>query len=245
MLIKLESRLRYIQSVAEEEESPAKGTLAVINGELDFGRTDAYIQFLKLVLDYTVKVYGKQDPGWQEQLDSLYVLALKLKEDNVRFKGSTKEEFREYSGMLSGLPASGDAAPLPAIGLDIRTSDDLVPFMERCVQKIPGIVKGFLITEEDMDKNTVDICIAHDLMMSLSTLKMNKDRSMMGISRFLRYPGYHEHVADAMNVLIQAGVYAVNCSSTRERKAYAFDLQHIDSAASYASLIMERTKYVV
>ena len=85
----------------------------------------------------------------------------------------------------------------------------------------------------------------HDLMDQLSRLKMEKTGRKYDISNFLTVTGYHEHVHDALNILIQCGVYAINCSSTKERKARSFDVAEVDNKLQYAELIIKRTKHLV
>ena len=92
---------------------------------------------------------------------------------------------------------------------------NLVPVMEKYVHAGCGLGFHYEGHGEPAD-------IMHDLMDQLSRLKMEKTGRKYDISNFLTVTGYHEHVHDALNILIQCGVYAINCSSTKERKARSF-----------------------
>lgn len=230
---------RQVLQKAQEDQVPLKGTLAVIDGNLDFRNTDGFIQFMKLALDQIPKTYGKQDPKWQEYFNKLYTAAEKLKADNTRFTGYTTDEFREYCEKLSHIMETDTVPSLNVLSIDIATGDDLVPFLEEHVDK--GNTRAFYYENTEDDKKE----LMHDLMNQLSGIKFEKTQRQHDISRFLTLSGYHEHVHDALNVILAAAVYAINCSSTRKKDAYSFDTQKICNDLKYAEVIMERTAHLV
>lgn len=242
MLLRLKTRLETIQQGLKENDPEIKdymaGTLAVIEGSFDFRKTDGFIMFLKMALEYISEVYGRQDPKWASCLCRISEMADKLKDSNTRFTGCTKDEFRQYCDHVSKILDSDVDSPITAPALDITKTDDLVPFIEKHLAA--GNTLGFYYEgfgeHEDIMK---------DLMEQLSSLKLEKTSRKYNISNFLTVTGYHEHIHDALNVLIQCGVYAINCSSTRERKVYSFDTQKVHNELQYAELIIKRIKDLV
>lgn len=84
-----------------------------------------------------------------------------------------------------------------------------------------------------------------DMARQLSNLKFVKEGRDYSISWYLTKSRYHEHVHDALNILMQAAVYMMNCASTRDRDAYSFDMSHMQEQIGMAKVIMERTKNVI
>ena len=235
MLIGIEQKLDRIQ----KEQMSFKGTLAVIDGELNFRHTDGFIQFMRLALNQISKTYGKQDSKWQEYLDKIYMTAEKLKADNAKFTGYTTEAFREHCEKLSHIMDDNTAPSLNELSLDISTDDNLIPFMEKHIEK--GNTRAFYYEEvKDVEKE-----LMYDLMNQLSKIKFEKTQRKYSISRFLISSGYHEHVHDALNMILQTAVYTINCSSTKKRAAYDFDTDKIYSELKCANVIIERIKYLI
>lgn len=85
MYMNLEHRLQYIGDM------PPTGTLAVIAKELDFRKTDAFIQFLKLALDQIPNAYGTQNPEWQKRITRVYKAAERLQTAYTWFAGDTHD----------------------------------------------------------------------------------------------------------------------------------------------------------
>lgn len=243
MFIIIKNQLEYIKEDLESkrpvEEIPISGTLAVIDGSMDFRKPDGFIQFMKLALDYVSVACGKQHPKWQACLDRIYACAEKLQSAQTQFTGSTKEEFVSYCKKLSHV-MDNDMEPLKVLHFDIAKEDDLVPFMEKHTAK--GNIRGFYYEpEEDSQKE-----LMHDLMDQLSRIKFEKESARnYDISGYLTRSGYHEHVHDALNVIIGTVVYAINCSSTKKQEAYSFDTQKVYNDLRYAELIMKRTESVI
>ncbi len=241
MLIRLESKLKQIKEDLEDnipkEEIPMRGTLAVIHGEMDFSVTDGYIRFLKLALNNIRETYGEQKEEWQLQIERILNLADKLRDDNVRFTGSTKDDFTAYCGKISGI-ISAPVSSLTRPGL-AKASGDIVSFMEEQVNK--GNKLGFYYEEsEDAKAGLMD-----DLMEQLSRLKINKSGRKLDVSYFLYPPGYHEHIIDALNLLVQAAVYVINCKSTRECDAYCFDVMEVSSRLNVIENIIGNTAHLI
>lgn len=235
MLVGTKQKLQYVQ----EDQIPLKGTLAVIDGKLDFRNTDGFIQFMKMALNQIPKTYGKQAPKWQEYLDRLYTTAEKLKADNVRFTGYTTEEFKEYCEKVSHIMETDTVPSLNVLSLDIAIGNDLVSFLEKHVDK--GNTMAFYYEKtEDIKKE-----LMYDLMDQLSGIKFEKSHRQHDISRFLTLSGYHEQVHDALNIILQAAVYAINCSSTRKQDAYRFDTQKIHNDLRCAEYIIEKIAHLV
>ena len=242
MLLRLKTRLETIQQGLKDNDPEIReymsGTLAVIDGSLGFKTTDGFIKFLKMALSYIPKAYGRQDPKWASCLCRISEMADKLKDSNTRFTGCTKEDFRQYCTYVSKVLDGKVDDPMTAPTLDITKSDDLVPFIEKHLAA--GNTLGFYYEGFGEHKD-----IMKDLMEQLSGLKLEKTSRKYDISNFLTITGYHEHIHDALNILIQCGVYMINCSSTRERKAYSFDMQEVHSKLQYAELIIKRIKDLV
>lgn len=235
MLIRLQEYLDYM----EKHEWPMSGTIAVIKGKLDFSRTDGFIQFLKIALDQIPVFYGKQDDKWQKILDKIYRKAEKLQDSCVRFTGHTKEDFRKYCKMLSGIMDTDVASHLDVVSLDIAKGDDLAPIMKEHIYN--KYVTGFYYE----DSGDVSKQFMRDLMDQLSKLTFNKNHGNLDISMYLTCSNYHEHVHDALNIIMQTAVYAINCNSTKQKTAYEFDAYKIWSRLDYAESIMKRTEHVV
>lgn len=242
MLINLESRLERIQEMLEEKDSEVtdftSGTLAVIEGDFEFQKTDGFIAFLLMTLDYIPTAYGKQKQEWEECLHRIMEMAEKLMDANTRFTGSTRRDFKAYCRNLSQILKKELSEHMNVPKLTVVETLDLLPVMEKYVHD--GYRLGF-----HYEGHGEPADIMHDLIDQLSRLKMKKMSRRYNISNFLITTGYHEHVHDALNVLIQCGVYAVNCSSTKKRAVLTSDLQEIISRLQYVELIMERTEYLV
>lgn len=240
MVIRLESRLKSIQRDLKDQipldEIPIKGTLIIPSETFNFSKTDGYIRFMKTALDQIPKTYGLQNEKWLECLNSIYTAAEKLQDENTRFTGRTKEDFSEYCKSISEIK---DSRPLGTMTYDVVKSDNLVPALQKHVDV--GHITGFYYEEtEDVDKEFMN-----ELMMNLSNLKFEKSARQWDISKFLTGAGYHEHVHDALNILIGTAVYAINCSSTRDREAYNFDTQKVVNELEYAKCIMKLAEYLV
>lgn len=227
MLIRLKSQLHEI-------ENGMSGTLVVINGSMDFKKTDGYIQFMGLALGNI----GPQAKGWQECIDRVKETAGKLCDSNTRYSGGTKEDFRVYCENTSHILETGSTS-LESLTLQRERLDNLVPFMEKCIDE--GRSLGFYYgKDEDPAKGLTD-----DIMNQLNRLKFGKGDRQTDISWFLTKEGYHEHIHDALNVLLQAATYAMNCTSTRENECYDFDIMEITNRLDHAQSIIERIQYLV
>lgn len=242
MLINLESRLETIQEMLKEKDPEVtdftSGTLAVMEGDFDLHKTDGFIAFLLMTLDYIPTAYGKQEREWEECLHRIAGMAEKLRDTDTRFTGSTRRDFKTYCKSLSQILQKELIKHMDIPELIVTETLDLVPVMEKYVHD--GYRLGF---HYEVHAEPADIM--YDLMDQLSRMKMKKMSRRYDISDFLTATGYHEHVHDALNVLIQCGVYAVNCSSTKKRTVLTSDLQEVISRLQYVELIMERTKYLV
>lgn len=243
MFIGIKQRLEDIYQDRKDNipeiESLTKGTLVVIDGPLDFTKTDGYIQFMKIALDNIKAAYGTQTEKWQRYINRLYISAEKLQDSNTRFSGNTIEEFREYCETLSHVMERDTKEKLEVIHLDIMTGDDLVPFLEKHVSA--GNTRGFYYGQTEDAKNG----LMQDLMHQLSQIKFEKTSRERIISNFLTSSGYHEHVHDALNIIMSVAVYAINCSSTKKNDAYSFDTQTIHNQLKLAEIIMERVEHLV
>ena len=248
MLIRLEPRLAAIEAdftsalKADDisiKRTPVGGTLAVINGTLDFNKTDGYIQFIKIVLDQITNTYGQQDKNWQTQLDRIYTTAEKLQDKNVRFKGKTKAEFKTYCENLSHVMENETKTHLKTIGLTTVENNNLIPVLQKHVEA--GSIHGFYYTkDEDAKKGLMD-----DLMIQLNGLKFEHTPHQSDISYFLMGTGYHEHVHDVLNMLMSTAVYAVNCMSTKQASVYDFDMKRVYHELRYAEFTMKSIKDLV
>ena len=243
MLVKLESQLKNIQAMLADnvpkERIPLKGTLAVIKGNFDFCKTDGYIQFIKLAFDNITNAYGKQKKSWQECLNQIYQTAEKLQDMYTRFTGNTKENFWAYCQKLSRRMDDDGKIELKTISLEIIQTDDMVSVLEKHIAS--GNKLGFYYEEtEDIKKE-----LMYELMEQLSHLKFEKTDRNTNISYFLRNSGCHEHVHDALNLIIGTAVYAINCSSTKNQDSHIFDRQTVHQNLEYAKTIMERVKQLV
>ena len=245
MLIKLKSRLETIQEMIKEKDPEVtdytSGTLAIIEGSFDFHKTDGFITFLLMALDYIPTAYGKQEGEWEERLHRIAEMAEKLKDKDTRFTGSTKKDFEAYCRNLPRILQKEPVRPIEHIivpKLTVIETLNLVPVMEEHIHA--GHKLGFHYTGHVEPAD-----IIYDLMDQLSGLKLEKTGRKYDISNFLTTTGYHEHVHDALNILIQCGVYAINCSSTKKREARSFDVAEVDNKLQYAELIVKRIKHLV
>lgn len=235
MIVRLKDRLSRME---RDSEMRRDGTLAVIDGALDFHKTDGYIQFMKITLDRIHDAYGEQDPKWEGYLNKIYAAAEKL-QDSVTQYDKSKETFDAYCDRLSCVMES-DVEPLAVPKLDIVTSDDLTKFIKKHIKK--GNFVGFYY----MPMENTNIKLMHDLMGQLNNMKLEKSRyrDIYTVSYYLLSMGYHEHVVDALNTLLSSAVYAINCSSTREQTAYSFDTQRLHNDLRQVEFMMERIKLV-
>lgn len=222
-----------------EEDGKLKGLVAVIKGRMDFEKTDGYIQFMKMVLERVPVEYGKQYPKWQEYLDEICRTADKLQDENTRFGGHDPEGFKAYCKSVSKI-MNKEAKSLPVPYLDIKEGDDLMPFIKECLND--GNSKAFYYEPEENGKAV----LMNDLMDLLSRLKFEKSMSREhDVSHYLLSSGHHEHVHDALNTLIGTAVYAINCSSTKERDCYSFDTQKIRNELNYVKCLIERAACLI
>lgn len=250
MYINIENHLKYVRMDLDDgkpvEQLPVNGTLAVIDGQMNFRKPDGFIQFMKLVMDQIPATYGKQNPKWQEYLGKIYNMAEKLQEINTRFTGHTKEEFQAYCERVSDV-MNTDTDPLDVLHLDIVTKDNLISFMEKHVEN--DNIKGFYYKPgEDYEQvDEVQKLLMNELMHQLSGIKFEKPSGYKkyDISSRLLLSGYHEHIHDALNIILSAAVYAINCSSTKKQDVYSFDTQKIHNELKYAEMIIERMKTVI
>lgn len=235
MIVRLKDQLSRMK---RDSEMRKDGTLAVIDGVLDFHKTDGYIQFMKIALDRIDGAYGEQDPKWKECVSKIYAAAEKL-QDSVTWYDDSKESFDAYCDRLSCVMES-DVEPLSVPKLDIVTSDDLTKFIKKHIEK--GNYIGFYY----MPMENTNIKLMHDLMDQLNNMKLEKSRcrDIYTVSYYLLSVGYHEHVVDALNTLLNSAVYAINCSSTREQTAYSFDTQRLHNDLRQVEFMMERVKMV-
>lgn len=232
MYMNLEHRLQYIGDMAPT------GTLAVVDGELDFRKTDAFIQFLKLALDQIPNAYGTQNPEWQKRIARVRKAAERLQTAYTWFAGDTPEEFKEHCGRVSGI-MDEEVKPLECIPLDIHTECDTLQVIKAHVAKGHDI--GFYYPS---GVNYSKFLIK-DLADQLSRMKFSKlSCRNYDVSNFCTSFGYHEHVHDALNLLMALGVYIINCSSTREKDCYSFDTQRVHNDLRYAQSIIERIEFV-
>lgn len=232
MLIQLKSE--YMKDCASEG-----GTLAVIIGGMDFRKTDGFIQFLKLALNHVSNAYGKQDKKWQLYLDKIYGMANKLQDEHVRFTGNNREEFEAYCKNVSAVFKQDCNSPLEIPHLNIITADNLTTELEYHINE--GRRLAFYYEKGAKVKKD----LINELADQLNNLKMEKSGRQYGISSFLMCSGYHEHVHDALNLLLQTATHAINCSSTRFQSAHAYDIQTIENRLHYIELLMERTYYLI
>lgn len=242
MLIRLDSRLKTIEQMKRDnvpdEELPTHGVLAIIDGQMDFKKTDGYIQFMKLALERLEYTYGKQAKAWKWQIDHICGIADKLCDANVRFEGGPKTKYKQYCKTTAHILASDSEAHPPLLGL-ITQQGYLVQFMEQHVTK--GNRLGFYY-EGDEDFRQV---LMNDLMEQLSRLKFEKTARVYDTSTYLCDTMYHEHIHDAINLLIQAVVYMINCSSTKKCEAFDFDIMEMDRRLNYIETVIKRMEVVI
>lgn len=238
-------RIRYL--LRDHEDESVKGTLSVVDGDIDFRKTDGFIRFMMTATEQSFQFYGKQDPEWIGLIKRLYETASMLKDENVKFTGSTREEFEQYCKSVSELPETIHPI-MKAPCIMTRTSDDLIPFMKECVgSKVPNDPRNacrdiaFLYEpKEDAEKG-----LREDLMHQLSNLKFEKPQRDYDVSWCLTKAGYHEHVHDALNLVMQGAVYAMNCRSSRDCRCYPFDVLEVERTISAARAIIKNTAHVI
>lgn len=238
MLMALRQVMQY-----NGEDKPARSTVAVIDGNMDFHKTDGYIQFMRITMDEAVKFHRLHGREWEGYLDMIYGMAERLQDKCVRFDDAT-ETFREYCERISHAMDDGSVPSLDRIGICTAKDSGMLPFVQVHLDK--GNRLGFYYDEDDYEKDgDIGKLIMDEAMDQLSRLKFAKTSRQYDISQYLTASGYHEHVHDALNVLMELAVYAVNCSSARDREAYGFDIQEVQNRLGYARIIMERTKMVI
>lgn len=233
-------------------ELHVKGTLYVICGPKgshapmpDFTTIDGFIQFMHVALDYCINSHGEPDPAWKKVIDDIHKMGDQLQDKNVRFTGNTKKEFAEYTRQVSTV-FNKSADPLPRLSIKATTSDDIRPFMKKCIAAQNDIGYWFDTEYYDYDpKEGSGRLFVEELMNQLSNLKMEKSRGDFNISYYLMAKGYHENVYDAMNLLVGTAVYAINCSSTRKCDAYDFDIYETEKFLKNIRSIMKNTIHVV
>lgn len=241
MLVRLKTLIEAL-----EDDHPyysSTGTLYVIcSGPIDFRKTDGYIQFLHLTLDNVEKTYGKQAEKWRLQMERIRAMADRLCDTNVRFSGADKKSFSDYCRNTSRLMESHLAEDIGRTSVKHpnmeKHSGSLLSFAKTHMEK--GHYLGF---HYDSTENTKAL-VMNDLMDQLSKLKMEKDARQYDISCYLCGTGYHEHIHDALNMLVQAAIYLINCRSTKDCAAYIFDTAELDRQLGYVENIIRRIETV-
>lgn len=257
MLLRLKSWLERLEKDIKRgeplSELPVSGTLYVIchrdNPQCydmpDFRTIDGYIQFMKVVVDYATKKYGEPEPEWKKRLNRLRNYGNQLRDSRTRFNGFAKKEFVTYAKQVSAVfDTPGEA--LPRLSIKQETAEDLIPFMRECVSKKNDIGFWYNSKEDEYKpEKGFDDLFMDEFMCQLSNLKMEKRRKSFDVSFYLTDKGYHEHVVDAMNLLIQTAVYMINCRSMKENMAYSFDIYEVDRQLDVIYEIMKRAEYIV
>lgn len=260
MFVALRHKYEYMQEEIERRENlsaaelqnrrnyPLGGTIKIIKGDMDFKKTDGYIQFLKRVL-HTLQdmlrhrtsqtVHQDALKEWIGYTDKIICLAEKLTDGRVRFTGTTKDEFKVYCNRISGI-LNQEAIPLKELHFTTVQSDFLPVLLKNHMEE--GCKFGFYY---EPGEYTNEI-FTKELMAQLSNLKIEKSRhDHMDMSYFLMDSGYHEHIHDAVNILIQTAVYVMNCQSTRDVQAYGFDINKILNDLRLVEDIIKRIEYLI
>ena len=235
MLVRLKSQLEMM----EEGHENKNGTMIAIETPFDFTKTNGYIQFIKLAVGNLPKTYGKQIKEWQKSLNTICDMVEKLQDKNVRFTGSDKDAFKKYCQRISSIMDSKTKEHLPVVKLDTETSEDLTGFISRHIEE--GHILGFYYgKDEDVKKALMD-----DLSDQLGRLKFEKNEKNIEVSDFLRRTGYHEHVHDALNTLLDTATYAVNCRSSKGGSLLYYDEYEISRGLSQAKSLMRRMSVLI
>lgn len=254
----LESTKKYVNEGVPLSELGVKGTLAVIcrpkgceDGQVpDFSVIDGYIQFMHVVLKYCIGYYGEPDQEWKKYVDRIIRMGNQLQDKYTRFTGTTRDDFLEYVHRISSV-FDRNPDELPRLSVDIMASEDITPYMEKCVSAKNDIGFWYGSDMDGCDDSNIGHLLADDIMKQLSNIKMEKGYKEPDISYYLISKTgkgglyYHEHVFDAVNLLIQTAVYMINCSSTKSRKACSFDIIEIDNRLRTIESIMERAAVIV
>lgn len=237
MLIRIGQFLREKRG----SDGPIGGTLFVIDKMFDFTKTDGFIEFMMLCVDKALYLGGDPCPMWRSMAERLDRTASALCDADARFRGETSDHFRGYCRHLSEIDMDG-CRLLDMPKMQEAHSADLRPVMEESVRGGRDI--GFWF-DTDISRETAARRMVDDMARQLSNLKFVKEGRDYSISWYLTKSRYHEHVHDALNILMQAAVYMMNCASTRDRDAYSFDMSHMQEQIGMAKVIMERTKNVI
>lgn len=235
----VDRRRQAVNDGQKRRERPIGGTVKAINGDMNFRTTDGYIQFLKLVIRTRRTAHPKPHKDWVACTDEIIRMAEKLTDSRVRFTGSTAAEFKEYCVLVSGC-LDKEAEPLKDFSFTTIDSEFLLNLLKEVMDD--GCKFGFYYEPGEYDSQL----FMEELMTQLSHLKLEKSRrDHMNISYFLMDSGYHEHIHDAVNALLQIAVYAVNCSSTRYGEAYSFDIMKVENDLEVVRHIIKRIERLV
>lgn len=227
--------LRRVPDYAGEYPS---GIIVAIDPGLPFHNIDGCLQFLRLCLKEIPPRYGKQRDVWTRCLLRISDLAASLRDSRTRFTGKSKDLFVSYCKRISVISEepAGDTFPAPLFLT--MPADQMEAFLES--GRFGKDSFGFFYC----DKATLETDFNREVTEFLSNLRFPKSSRNLEISYFLRTDGYHEHIHDAVNLLIDIACYAINCTSTRRGTAEGFDVLEVNHRLDHIERIIKEIEHL-
>ena len=206
------------------------GVFAIVDTPLSFQTVDGYLQFLRLCLKEIPPRRAVQAESWSRRLMKVSDMAACLRDSRTRFTGKSKTLFHSYCQRMAESFSKPLGLPFPAPSLLICPGADLVSKLET-IQATHG---WYYESKEELEASLAD-----EMAQSLGGLSFPKPERNLDVSYYLRTSGYHEHIHDAVNLLLSASAYGVNCSSTRNGRDHGFDALELGSRLNYIKTIVE------
>lgn len=205
---------------------------AVIPSNMYFQTIDGFIRFARFVIE---ELWTDLNQEWKNHIWEVFSMMNKLQDANTAFI-SDNESFDDYCTRVSKILENS----YPELSVEVfRTNgDDLIGFLEKYEEK--GRVT---FCYEDVAE--IEQEYKPEIKKQLQGLKMSKQTSERNFDvSFYLMGRYHEHVYDAINILIQSVVYSLNCSSARNNECNWFDVERLENDMKYAASIIERIAVV-
>lgn len=216
-----------------KKEVTEKTILIIPDTTWKFDKTDGYIEFCKFSINLLLNKTANSE--MKETIKQIYQTINALQDSNVKFEGKTTEDFEIYKEKMSHLFEHN----YQNIEVEVVRAYGKLQF-ENIVSKFSDRERLYCFYYDEESEDEFELKLKDDIICQLCNLRMQKDHVYDGVSRFLTTMGYHEHIADAMNILIQTLVYAFNCYSFKNEDSLYEDIAKISREIEYAKCVIQR-----
>lgn len=203
--------------------------------EWKFNKTDGYIEFCRFVINLLIDSAKNQEI--KDCILKLYRTINKLQDQFVRFNGSSKEDFEDYVTKISNI-CEKDCFDIDVNIIKASGKTQCEEMLDKYSSR-KNLYYFYYESEVEFEKELKD-----ELIKQLCHIKMSKEHNFDGPSMFLTKMGYHEHIHDAINVLIPTLVYAFNCYSFRNENCIYDDIDYINNHIKLAISMIERIEFL-